>query len=73
LFSTACQKIKPARDGGTVKTDVKLGDGALATAGNRLVHYTAGCTKTAPNHHGKNSTARATATPFEFALGSGQV
>ena len=59
-----------------VKTDVKLGDGALATAGKTVsVHYTGWLyDEAAPNHHGlKFDSSRDRNTPFDFKLGVGQV
>jgi len=59
-----------------IKTDVKLGDGAQATAGNEVfVHYTGWLyDATAPNHHGeKFDSSRDRGDPFGFPLGAGRV
>jgi len=70
------KQIDPAALAALVKTDVKIGDGALATAGKTVsVHYTGWLyDEAAPNHHGKKfDSSRDRNTPFEFALGEGQV
>ena len=59
-----------------IKTDVKLGDGAQATAGHEVfVHYTGWLyDATAPNHHGeKFDSSRDRGDPFGFPLGAGRV
>jgi len=76
VYSQPAKQIEPAVMAALVKTDVKLGDGALATAGKTVsVHYTGWLyEEAAPNHHGKKfDSSRDRNTPFEFALGSGQV
>jgi FKBP-type peptidyl-prolyl cis-trans isomerase FkpA len=70
------KQIDPAVMAALVKTDVKMGDGALATAGKTIsVHYTGWLyDEAAPNHHGKKfDSSRDRNTPFEFTLGQGQV
>jgi FKBP-type peptidyl-prolyl cis-trans isomerase FkpA len=57
-------------------TDVKVGDGAEATAGKMVsVHYTGWLyDESVPNHHGTRfDSSRDRGQPFEFALGQGQV
>ena len=59
-----------------IKTDVKTGEGAEATAGRSVsVHYTGWLyDETAPDHKGaKFDSSRDRGTPFEFTLGAGQV
>lgn len=59
-----------------IKTDNKLGDGALATAGHSVsVHYTGWLyDATAPDHHGaKFDSSRDRKDPFIFPLGAGRV
>jgi FKBP-type peptidyl-prolyl cis-trans isomerase FkpA len=76
VYTQPPKQIDPAVMAELVKTDVKAGDGALATAGKTIsVHYTGWLyDETAPNHHGKKfDSSRDRNTPFEFALGQGQV
>lgn len=59
-----------------VKTDVKLGKGAEATAGHNVnVHYTGWLyDEAAPGHKGKKfDSSRDRNEPFGFLLGAGQV
>jgi len=59
-----------------IKTDVKLGNGALATAGHEVsVHYTGWLfDAAAPDHHGKKfDSSRDRGAPFNFPLGAGRV
>ena len=59
-----------------IKTDIKQGEGALATAGHEVsVHYTGWLyDETAADHHGKKfDSSRDRGTPFEFPLGAGHV
>ncbi|HEX5337204.1 MAG TPA: FKBP-type peptidyl-prolyl cis-trans isomerase [Gallionella sp.] len=59
-----------------IKTDVKLGEGALATAGKDVsVHYTGWLyDEAAPDHKGKKfDSSRDRGMPFEFPLGAGHV
>jgi len=82
LFSTtACsEKAATKKDVSNmtelIKTDVKLGEGNLATAGKGVsVHYTGWLyDAAAPDHHGaKFDSSRDRGQPFEFPLGAGQV
>lgn len=68
-------KVEPAQSG-LIKTDVKLGEGDLATAGKGVsVHYTGWLyDEAAANHHGKKfDSSRDRGQPFEFPLGAGHV
>jgi len=59
-----------------VKTDNKLGEGELATAGKKVsVHYTGWLYDEAtPDHHGaKFDSSRDRGQPFDFPLGAGRV
>ncbi|OIR09696.1 FK506-binding protein [mine drainage metagenome] len=59
-----------------VKTDVKLGKGAEATAGHNVtVHYTGWLyDEAAPGHKGKKfDSSRDRNDPFDFPLGAGRV
>ncbi len=59
-----------------IKTDNKLGEGALATAGKDVaVHYTGWLyDEAAPEHKGqKFDSSRDRGQPFEFPLGGGRV
>ena len=59
-----------------IKTDIKLGEGALATAGHDVsVHYTGWLyDAAAPDHHGaKFDSSRDRGQAFEFPLGAGRV
>ncbi|MFA6901799.1 MAG: FKBP-type peptidyl-prolyl cis-trans isomerase [Gallionellaceae bacterium] len=70
------KKIDPAVVAALVKTDIKLGEGALATAGKNIsVHYTGWLyDETASGHQGKKfDSSRDRNVPFEFPLGTGQV
>jgi FKBP-type peptidyl-prolyl cis-trans isomerase FkpA len=82
LFSTtacseqAAPKMKKNNMTELIKTDVKLGDGALATVGKDVsVHYTGWLYhETATGHHGKKfDSSRDRNEPFEFPLGAGRV
>jgi FKBP-type peptidyl-prolyl cis-trans isomerase len=82
IFSTtACsEQAAPKMETGNVteliKTDVKLGEGDLATAGKNVsVHYTGWLYDAAvPDHHGKKfDSSRDRNEPFEFPLGAGRV
>lgn len=75
-YSQPAKQIDPAAIAALVKTDVKLGNGDIATAGKKVsVHYTGWLyDEAAPNHHGqKFDSSRDRNTPFEFSLGEGQV
>jgi len=70
------KKIDPAIVSALVKTDIKLGDGALATSGKNIsVHYTGWLyDEAASAHQGKKfDSSRDRNEPFEFPLGTGQV
>jgi FKBP-type peptidyl-prolyl cis-trans isomerase len=59
-----------------IKTDIKLGEGAEATAGHGVsVHYTGWLfDETAPENKGKKfDSSRDRSEPFEFPLGAGHV
>jgi len=59
-----------------IKTDIKLGEGALATAGQSVtVHYTGWLyDEAASMHQGKKfDSSRDRNQPFPFSLGAGQV
>lgn len=59
-----------------IKTDHKLGDGALATSGhNVFVHYTGWLfDEASPDNHGTQfDSSRDRGQPFEFPLGAGRV
>jgi len=59
-----------------IKTDVKLGEGAEAVAGQQVsVHYTGWLyVESAPEHKGgKFDSSRDRGQPFEFTLGAGMV
>jgi FKBP-type peptidyl-prolyl cis-trans isomerase len=59
-----------------IKTDIKQGEGAEATAGHTVsVHYTGWLyDAAAPDHHGnKFDSSRDRGQPFEFPLGAGRV
>jgi FKBP-type peptidyl-prolyl cis-trans isomerase FkpA len=82
LFSTtacseqAAPKMEKSNMTELIKTDKKLGDGAVATAGNSVsVHYTGWLyDETATDHHGKKfDSSRDRNEPFEFPLGAGRV
>ncbi len=82
VFSTtACSEQAPAPSAASsvadlVRTDVKRGDGAPATAGHAVtVHYTGWLyDQAAPDHKGRKfDSSRDRGTPFEFTLGAGQV
>lgn len=75
-YGQSPKQIDPAILSTLVKTDVKLGDGALATAGKKVsVHYTGWLyEETAPNRQGKKfDSSHDRKTRFEFPLGEGQV
>jgi len=82
IFSTtACsEKAAQNKETGTmtelIKTDVKQGEGALATSGHNVtVHYTGWLyDESAPDHHGaKFDSSRDRNEPFVFPLGGGRV
>ncbi|MFZ5523482.1 MAG: FKBP-type peptidyl-prolyl cis-trans isomerase [Pseudomonadota bacterium] len=82
IFSTtACtDKAAPKMETGNmtelIKTDIRLGEGLLATAGrNVTVHYTGWLyDDAAPDHHGKKfDSSRDRNEPFVFPLGGGRV
>ncbi|HXU94627.1 MAG TPA: FKBP-type peptidyl-prolyl cis-trans isomerase [Gallionella sp.] len=86
FVSTACsEQAAPQQSAPTsetsaaaelVKNDVKVGDGAEATAGRNVsVHYTGWLyDEAAPGHKGKKfDSSRDRGMPFEFPLGAGQV
>ena len=59
-----------------IKTDIKLGEGELATSGNDVVvHYTGWLyDEAAPDHKGKKfDSSRDRNKPFSFPLGAGHV
>ena len=59
-----------------IKTDIKLGEGAEATAGHDVsVHYTGWLyDEAAADHHGKKfDSSRDRGQPFNFPLGAGHV
>ena len=59
-----------------IKTDIKLGEGDLATSGKEvLVHYTGWLyDEAAPDHKGvKFDSSRVRHEPFDFPLGEGNV
>ena len=59
-----------------IKTDIKLGEGELATSGMEvLVHYTGWLyDEAAPDHKGKKfDSSRDRNEPFDFPLGAGHV
>ncbi len=79
--TTACSdQANTKKETGTmselIKTDVKVGDGAVATSGNLvLVHYTGWLyDEAAPDHKGKKfDSSRDRHEPFDFPLGAGRV
>lgn len=83
IFSTtACseQAALPAMEKSNmtelIKTDIKLGEGAQAAAGQNVsVHYTGWLyDEAAPEHKGKKfDSSRDRGQPFEFPLGAGHV
>jgi len=82
IFSTtACsEQAQPKMETGNmtelIKTDVKQGGGALATAGHSVtVHYTGWLyDESAPDHRGKKfDSSRDRNEPFVFPLGGGRV
>ena len=82
IFSTtacseqAAPKMETSNMTELIKTDVKLGDDTLATAGKDVsVHYTGWLyDAAAPDHHGKKfDSSRDRGQPFEFPLGAGHV
>jgi FKBP-type peptidyl-prolyl cis-trans isomerase FkpA len=82
IFSTtACsEQAKPKMETGNmtelIKTDVKQGGGAPATAGHNVtVHYTGWLyDESAPDHRGKKfDSSRDRNEPFVFPLGGGRV
>jgi FKBP-type peptidyl-prolyl cis-trans isomerase FkpA len=82
IFSTtacseqAAPKMETSNMTELIKTDVKLGEGDLATAGKSVsVHYTGWLyDAAAPDHHGKKfDSSRDRNEPFVFPLGAGRV
>jgi len=81
FLTTACSEQAPTKMEKSnmtelIKTDNKLGEGALATAGKDVsVHYTGWLyDEAAPDHHGKKfDSSRDRGQPFEFPLGAGHV
>jgi FKBP-type peptidyl-prolyl cis-trans isomerase len=81
FLTTACSKqaLPPMEMSNVtelIKTDVKLGEGAEATAGQGVsVHYTGWLyDESATDHKGKKfDSSRDRDTPFEFPLGGGRV
>jgi FKBP-type peptidyl-prolyl cis-trans isomerase FkpA len=82
IFSTtacseqAAPKMETSNMTALMKTDVKMGTGAVATAGHDVsVHYTGWLyDAAAPDHHGaKFDSSRDRGQPFEFPLGAGRV
>jgi FKBP-type peptidyl-prolyl cis-trans isomerase FkpA len=82
IFSTtacseqAAPKMESSNMTELIKTDVKLGEGAVATAGHDVsVHYTGWLyDAAAPNHHGaKFDSSLDRGQPFVFPLGAGRV
>ena len=80
VFPTTAYSEQAATKAGNIteliKTDGKLGNGALATAGHEVsVHYTGWLyDEAAPEHHGKKfDSSRDRGQPFNFPLGMGQV
>ena len=81
FLSTACTKQASTHKEAInmaelIKTDVKVGDGALATAGHEVsVHYTGWLyDAAAPDHHGaKFDSSRDRGQAFVFPLGAGRV
>lgn len=81
ISTTACsEQASPAKEASKVteliKTDVKLGEGKQAAAGQQVsVHYTGWLyDEGAPDHKGKKfDSSRDRNDPFVFQLGAGQV
>ena len=81
FLTTACtgQAVPPMETSNMnelIKTDIKQGEGALATAGHEVsVHYTGWLyDETAADHHGKKfDSSRDRGQPFNFPLGAGHV
>ena len=79
--TTACSeqaapKMEAAKMTELIKTDVKQGEGTLATAGHNVtVHYTGWLyDEAAPDHHGRKfDSSRDRNEPFVFPLGGGRV
>lgn len=72
----AASKMETGKMTELIKTDIKQGEGALATAGhNVIVHYTGWLyDEAAPDHHGKKfDSSRDRNEPFQFPLGGGRV
>ena len=70
------KKVDPAAVAALVKTDIKLGEGALAAAGKNIsVHYTGWLyDESAAGRQGKKfDSSRDRNVPFDFPLGAGQV
>jgi len=81
ISTTACsEQVTPNKENVTmtelIKTDIKQGEGALATSGHNVtVHYTGWLyDESAPDHHGaKFDSSRDRNEPFVFPLGGGRV
>ena len=82
IFSTtacsgqAAPKMETGKMTELIKTDIKQGEGELATAGHNVtVHYTGWLyDEAAPDHHGKKfDSSRDRNEPFVFPLGGGRV
>lgn len=81
FLSSACtQQAETVKENSTmtelIKTDVKLGEGTLATAGHEVaVHYTGWLyDEAAADHHGTEfDSSRDRGQPFMFPLGAGRV
>jgi FKBP-type peptidyl-prolyl cis-trans isomerase FkpA len=81
ISTTACSeqatsKMETANMTELIKTDIKQGGGALATAGHNVtVHYTGWLyDESAPDHRGKKfDSSRDRNEPFVFPLGGGRV
>jgi FKBP-type peptidyl-prolyl cis-trans isomerase len=76
VFSTTVCAEQSGKVTELIKTDVKVGKGAQATAGHQVsVHYTGWLyDEAAPDHKGaKFDSSRDRGTPFDFPLGAGRV
>ena len=73
---TTTPKMEKSNMSELIKTDVKLGEGAQASAGQNVsVHYTGWLyDEASPEHKGKKfDSSRDRGQPFEFPLGAGHV